>query len=124
MILLPYRFIDYQLFRLMKCIAFHRVASGQIRDCEVQEDTDADMEVIKHRIYLNHPVFSVCDDADNISLQFGFVLFWDERLSSLGEKDDIYVELRVDIWNRGGNFRRELNMPLRWSRRLDASRFY
>ena len=93
----------------------HRVASDQIRDCEVQEDTDADMEVIKHRIDLNQSVFSVCDGADSISLQFGFVLFWDERLSRLGEKDDIYVELRVDIWNRGGNFRRELNMSLRWS---------
>ena len=45
----------------------------------------------------------------------GFVLFWDEGLSRFGGKDDMYVELRVGIWNRGGNFRWALNLPLRWS---------
>ena len=92
MILLPYRFIDYHLFSVDELHRIHRVASDQIRDCEVQEDTDADMEVIKHRIDLNQPVFSVCDDAGDSLMEFGLVLFWDERLSRFGGKDNINAE--------------------------------
>ena len=45
-----------------------------------------------HRLDLNGLVFPVCDDAGSISVEFGFVLFWDEGLSRFGGKDDMYVE--------------------------------
>ena len=60
--------------------------------------------MIGHRVDLNDLLFPVCDDAGDISMEFGFMLFWDEGLSRFDSKDDVNVELRVGICHRCGCF--------------------
>ncbi len=56
------------------------------------EGADEVMDVIGHRIDLNDLLFPVCDEANGIPVEFGFVLFWAEGLSRFGSKDDINAE--------------------------------
>ena len=46
--------------------------TDQIRDCDVGKDVDIDMDVIG-RIDLKDLLFPVCDDAGDISVNFGCV---------------------------------------------------
>ena len=55
----------------------------QITDCDVGKDVDEDMDVIGHCIDLKDLLFPVCDDAGEISVNFGFVLVWEGGVVSL-----------------------------------------
>ena len=71
--------------------------SDQIRDSNVGSDADKDMDMVRHRINLNHLLLFVGDDAGDVFVDLGFVLFGDEGLSSFDGKDDVYVELCVGV---------------------------
>ena len=49
------------------------------------------MDVIGHGIDLNDGLFFLSDDAHDIAVEFGFVLFWDEILSAFDGEDDVYI---------------------------------
>ena len=74
--------------------------------------------MIGHRIDLNDFLFPVCDDAGDISVEFGFVLFWDERLPRFDGKDDVYVELGVGVCHRSALIIAEYTAPLERLARL------
>ena len=81
----------------MSCVCISFNISYQIRDGNVRSDANKDMNVIRHRVNLNHLLLFVSDDAGNIFVEFIFVFFGDDGLSSLNGKDDVYIELSVGI---------------------------
>ena len=53
--------------------------------------------MIGHGIDLNEGLFFVVDDAHDVAMEFGFVLFGDEGLSTFDSEDDVYVDLCVGV---------------------------
>ena len=53
--------------------------------------------MIGHRIDLNDGLIFAVDYAGNISVEFIFVLFWDNGLSSFDSENDVNVELGIGI---------------------------
>ena len=101
---LPHEFSGYPPFLVYESCGTRLDVSDQIRDSDVGGDADKDMDVIGHRVDLDDLLFPVGDDAGDISVEFGFVLFWDEGLSRFDGKDDMYVELGIGICHRDGCF--------------------
>ena len=65
--------------------------------------------MIGHGIDLEDGLFFVSDDAHDIPVELGFVLFWDEGLSTFNGEDDVYVDLRIGV---GHDFSTQMT-PLR-----------
>ena len=61
--------------------------------------------MIGHGIDLNDGLFFLVDDAHDITVKLGFVLFRDEGLSAFDGEDDVYVDLCVGV---GHNFPTEI----------------
>ena len=53
--------------------------------------------MIGHGIDLDDGLFFLSDDAHDITVELGFVLFRDEGLSTFNGEDDVYVDLCIGV---------------------------
>ena len=53
--------------------------------------------MIGHGIDLDDGLSFLFDDAHDITVEFVFMLFWDEGLSTLNGEDNVYVDLRICV---------------------------
>jgi hypothetical protein len=67
------------------------------------------MDMIGHGIDFDDGLFFLSDDAHDITVELGFVLFRDEGLSAFNGEDDVYVDLCIGV---GHGFPTEMS-PLR-----------
>ena len=65
--------------------------------------------MIGHGIDFNDGLFFLSDDAHDITVELGFVLFRDEGLSAFDSENDVYVDLCIGV---GHGFPTEMS-PLR-----------
>ena len=65
--------------------------------------------MIGHGIDFDDGLFFLSDDAHDITVELGFVLFRDEGLSAFNGEDDVYVDLCIGV---GHGFPTEMS-PLR-----------
>ena len=73
------------------------------------------MDMIRHGIDLDDGLFFVFDDAHDITVEFGFVLFWDKGLSAFDGEDNVYIDLCIGI---GHGFPPKI--PPRWGWGFDT----
>ena len=53
--------------------------------------------MVGHLIDLNYRLFFLCYNAHDVSVEFGFVFFWNKVLSTFDGKDDMYVDLGIGV---------------------------
>ena len=107
--LLPLKFSDNPPLLIDE---FRRICfdvSHQIRYSDVGRYANQDVDMIGHGIDLDDGLFFLSDDAHDITVELGFVLFWDDGLSTLNGEDDVYVDLRIGV---GHDFSTQMT-PLR-----------
>ena len=106
---LPFKSSDNPSFLIDEFCRICFDISHQIGYSGVRCYANKNMDMIGHGIDLDNGLFFLSDDAHDIPVEFGFVLFWDEGLSAFNGEDNVYVNLRIGI---GHDFPTEM-APLR-----------
>ena len=107
--LLPLKFPDNPLFSVDEFCRICFDVSHQIGYGGVWCDANKNMDMIGHGIDLDDGLFFLSDNAHDITVEFGFVLFRNEGLSPFNGEDDVYVDLCIGV---GHGFPTEMS-PLR-----------
>lgn len=94
---LPFKSPKNPLFSIDEFCRICFDVSHQIRYGGAWRYAHQNMDMIGHGIDLDDGLFFLFDDADDITVEFVFVLFRDEGLSTLNGEDDVYVDLRIGV---------------------------
>ena len=94
---LPFKSPKNPLFSIDEFCRICFDVSHQIRYGGVWCYAHQNMDMIGHGIDLDDGLFFLSDDAYDITVELGFVLFWDEGLSTLNGEDNVYVDLRIGV---------------------------